>query len=89
MTGNAKIKTLLVTGDENENRRGETLFADLGSLQSDSLYDSYEDSRAELDSMGHNLVSKRKFSYTLKILSLMTSFFLHLSFPDFCTDESP
>ena len=76
MTGNVKIKTLLATEDENENRRGETIMmnrrqlmsmgfvegagvTDLGSLQSSEvLQDSYEDSRAELAAMGHNLVSR-------------------------------
>lgn len=74
MTGNAKIKTLLVTENENENRRVETVLnrrrmmspgssgfvegdIDLGSMQKEPVQDSYEDSRAELDAMGHNLVS--------------------------------
>lgn len=77
MTGNSKIKTLLATEDENENRRGETVMnrrpvispgslgfvegaVELEILQSDSFQDSYEDSRAELDAMGHNLVSVAK-----------------------------
>ena len=74
MTGNPKIKTLLVTEDENETRRGEIIYrrqlmshgslrsvegaVDL-ALPSDLVQDSYEDSRAELEAMGHNLVSKR------------------------------
>ena len=48
---------------------------DLGMLQSDMLQDSYEDSRAELDAMGHNLVSvKEKIRCLLKEMSLTTCF---------------